>query len=50
MIWKNRQTLYPRNVSYMMKKLYPRTVHAFHMGLERILGDFDARPPTYKPT
>jgi len=22
-------------------------VHAFHMGLERIFGDFDARPSTY---
>jgi len=25
-------------------------VHAFHMELERIFGDFDARPPIYPPT
>jgi len=40
--------LYPRNVRYMMKNYIH--VHAFHMGLERIFGDFDARPPTYQPT
>jgi len=45
--FKFRQTLYPRNLRYMMEKLYPRTLHAFLMGLERIFGDFDARPPTY---
>ena len=32
-----------------MKKNYIH-VHAFHMGLERIFGDFNARPPTYQPT
>jgi len=40
-----RQTLYPRNVRYMMKKLYPRT--CIPLELERIFGDFDARPPTH---
>jgi len=49
---KTRQTLYPRNVRYVIKKLYPRRTYRYvhSMGLERIFGDFDARRgnlPTY---
>jgi len=40
-----KDMLYPRNVRYDVKVI--STLYAFHMELERIFGNFDARPPTY---